>query len=380
MAPAAGASSGMWNLARQRVDARRESIYRLRAVEDADLEVIRASLPRSQVRQLAALTGIEAASVAVGRRLHGHAICALAEHPPHRVEWELALLIDLVGAEAEAAVDDRHRDGSAGLGRHVVLVALFRKTLVRPGEPPVVTRQVLGHRHAGRRRDQVLGALIDDRPAHVHVVEVHVGRWIEAGVDDLVVHREPALANSGLDPPVQLHRLAIYRRLADDAFGPQHALVTIPALAVAGEPRGDQTDPAMEPVLLGGFDELVEVRGVVNAAEQRVVEAARDQHAAAPGAKPAEAHRLGEPRADDAGGREPRERAAVELTSTHVHRPIHEHIECVAAPGPELEHPHAAFDPITERHQPDPRDLFQATHPAHQIAPGGRPTAYGGHG
>src|SRR6266849_2766265 len=363
MAPAAGASSGMWNLARQRADARRESIYRVRAVEDADLEVIRASLPRSQVPQLAPLTGIEAASVAVGRRLHGHTICALAEHPPHRVKWELALPVHLIGAEGEAAVDDRHRDGSAGLGRHVVLVALFRKTLVRPGEPPVVTRQVLG-------------ALIDDRPAHVHVVEVHVGRGIEAGVDDLVVHREPALADPRLDPPVQLHRLAIYRRLADDAFGPQHALVTIPALAVAGEPRGDQADAAMEPVLLGGFDELVEVRGVVNAAEQRVVEAARDQHAAAPGATPADAHRLDEPRDDDAGGREPRERAAVELTSTHVHRPIHEHIECVAAPGPELEHPHDAFDPITERHQPDPRDLFQATHPAHQIAPGGRPTAY----
>src|SRR5216684_2695544 len=98
MAPAAGASSGMWNLARQRVDARRESIYRLRAVEDADLEVIRASLPRSQVRQLAPLTGIEAASVAVGRRLHGPAPCALAAHPAPRVKWEREVPVPLAGA------------------------------------------------------------------------------------------------------------------------------------------------------------------------------------------------------------------------------------------------------------------------------------------
>src|SRR5207245_7519855 len=115
---------------------------------------------------------------------------------------------------------------------------------------------------------------------------------------------------------------------------------------LAGQPRGREADPAMQPVLLRGFDELVEVGGVVDAPKQRVVEAAGDEHAAAPGAKPAEAHGLGVPGADDAGRREPRERAAAELAPADVHRPIHKHVERVPGAGPELEHPYAALDPI----------------------------------
>ena len=182
-----------------------------------------------------------------------------------------------------------------------MLVALLGESVVRLREPPVIASGVLGHRHAGRRRDQVLGARVDDRPAHVHVVEVHVGRGVEAGVDDLVMHREPALADPRLDSPAQLHRLAEYGCLANDALGPQHTLFTVPSLAVAGQARRHEADPAMEPIVLRRFDELVEVGGVVAAAEQCVVQAAGDQHAATPRPKPAEAHRLGEPRPDNPG-------------------------------------------------------------------------------
>src|SRR5712691_584738 len=100
MAPAAGASSGMWDLARERVDPRGERIDLRFAVERADLDVVYARLARSQVGELAPLTSVEAPCVAVRGRLHGYAVSSFAEHPPHRVEGKLLLPVHLVGAEA----------------------------------------------------------------------------------------------------------------------------------------------------------------------------------------------------------------------------------------------------------------------------------------
>ena len=49
--------------------------------------------------------------------------------------------------------------------------------------------------HARRGRDQVLRAGVHDRPAEIHVVQVHVAGRIEAHVEDLVVDGEAALAD-----------------------------------------------------------------------------------------------------------------------------------------------------------------------------------------
>src|SRR5258706_15199697 len=136
----------------------------------------------------------------------------------------------------------------------------------------------------------------------------------------------------------------------------------------------------MESVLLRRADQLVELRRVVRSAEQRVVEAARDEHAAAPAAKPAEPKRLGVPGTDDPGRGEPAERLAVQLAPAHIERAIDQDVEHEAGPGAELEHAYAALDAIAERDQSHSSELFEATDPAHQIAPGHRLTPYGGHG
>src|SRR5207244_13404328 len=75
------------------------------------------------------------------------------------------------------------------------------------------------------------------------------------------------------------------------------------ALPISGEARGDEADPPMQAVLLGRPDELMELRGVIDAAEERVVEAAGDDHAAAPAAKPSQAHRFRVPGTDHEIGR-----------------------------------------------------------------------------
>src|ERR1700704_2918760 len=105
----------MWNLACQRVNTRRERIDCGIAIERADLDVVRPRFAWRQVRQLASLAGIEAPSVAVGGRLHRDPVYPLSEHPPHGVERELVLPVDLVGTQADAAVDNCDGHGAARL-------------------------------------------------------------------------------------------------------------------------------------------------------------------------------------------------------------------------------------------------------------------------
>src|SRR5258708_39618006 len=102
IAPAAGASSGMRNLACKCGDARRESIDRFRAIENADLDVVHTSFARSEMCQLAPLSSIETPCVAIAGRLHGDAARSFAEHPPHRMEWAVPLPVELGGPEAYA--------------------------------------------------------------------------------------------------------------------------------------------------------------------------------------------------------------------------------------------------------------------------------------
>src|ERR1700680_281294 len=101
-----------------------------------------------------------------------------------------------------------------------MLVALFWKAWIRLRELPVITFRVRGNRYARWGRDQVMGTFIDNGPADVHVIQVHVRDGVEAHVDDLIVNREPALSKPGLDPPAQLHRLAVNRRLANHPLRP----------------------------------------------------------------------------------------------------------------------------------------------------------------
>src|SRR2546422_4419779 len=111
----AWASSGTqrclaWRRTGQCVDAGGEHVDLSGTVEGADFDVVGPCLTGAEEAKLTSLAGVEPAGVAVGSRLHGHAIGALAEHPPHRVKRELVAPIDLVGAEAEVTIDDRHRN------------------------------------------------------------------------------------------------------------------------------------------------------------------------------------------------------------------------------------------------------------------------------
>ena len=232
--------------------------------------------------------------------------------------------------------------------------------------------RVCGYRDTVWGWNQIGGRLVDDRPAYIHVVEVHVRRRVEPDVGHLVVDREATFAHPRLDPAPQLDGLSEHRRLPHDALGVQDTFVAFPPLAVTGEARGDEADPPMQAVLLGRPDELMELRGVIDPAEERVVEAAGDDHAAAPAAKPSQAHRFRVPRTDHAGWRQPRKRLASQLTSSNVHRSIHEHVEAESRARPELEHTNPALDAIAERHESYACNLFEAADPAHQIAPGHR--------
>src|SRR5213593_1306385 len=91
----------------QRLDAFGERLDRFRAVESADLDVVRTRLLRRKVRALTAFPSVESPRVAVRRRYHRYAVNAPAQHPPHRVEWELLFAVDLVRAGPKPAVVDR---------------------------------------------------------------------------------------------------------------------------------------------------------------------------------------------------------------------------------------------------------------------------------
>ena len=290
------------------------------------------------------------------------------------MEGKLVLLVDLVGAEPKLTVDDCDWDGSRRLGDDLVLVALLREPRRRGGQALVVRAWIFSNGHAGRSRDEVLGACVDDRPSNIDVVEIHVGGGIEGHVDDLVMHGEATLADASLDPPAQLHRLAVHGRLPDHPLRPEHALVALPPFAVSGQARRHETDPAMQPVFLGRLDELVEIGRVVDTTEQRVVQAARHQHAAAPAPEPTEPHRLGVPGSDHTRRRKPGQRATVELAPADVHGPIDQHVECVAGPRSELDHPHPSLDTVAKRDEAHSGYLLETADPAHELAPGrGRP-------
>ena len=97
-------------------------------------------------------------------------------------------------------------------------------------------------------RRQVARALGEHGMADIDVVEEHVRRAVEAVVDDAVANADLVAADLGLDAADEMQVLAEHGRLLDDALGPEHAGVAVPALAIAGQPRRDGADAAVQRV------------------------------------------------------------------------------------------------------------------------------------
>ena len=66
-------------------------------------------------------------------------------------------------------------------------------------------------------------------------------------------------AQIGLDPALQMQDLAEQRCLHHRPLGPEDAALAFPPLAIAGQPRGDGADPAMQPVAHRGAARIVVV-------------------------------------------------------------------------------------------------------------------------
>src|SRR5437762_5258568 len=149
------------------LDARRERVDRRFAVQRADLQLIAPRLPRLQERELAALPGVESAGVAVRGRLHRDPVCALTEHPPHRVEAESVLAVDLIRTQPRPPVHDGDWYTAVRIRDRIVLVALLREGGARTSDALVVAGRILRDRHAFGGRDQVVRPRVDDRPPNV---------------------------------------------------------------------------------------------------------------------------------------------------------------------------------------------------------------------
>src|SRR5690242_4285156 len=130
----------------QLVDPRRKRVDGRAAVQRAHLQLVAPRLSRLQEHELATLLGVEPPRVTIRSRLHGHAVSPLSEHPPHCVEAELVLAVELISAQPGGAADDRDRDATVGLRDGVVLVALLWKTFVRTRDVAVVARRILRDR------------------------------------------------------------------------------------------------------------------------------------------------------------------------------------------------------------------------------------------
>ena len=128
-------------------------------------------------------------------------------------------------------------------------------------------------------RCQIPAALGQHRVADIDVVTEHVRRAVEAVIDHAVLEQDLVAADLGLDPPDQVQVLAEHRRLLDDALAPERALVAVPDLAVAGEPRRDGRDPAVDRAVDRLAVDVVVVGRVLAVHEQDVVEAAGDDQA-----------------------------------------------------------------------------------------------------
>ncbi len=101
--------------------------------------------------------------------------------------------------------------------------------------------------------------------------------WSPADVLDHVGDSQPRLAETCLDRAPEQQLLAedaAWQRLA---LGPEHALVAVPALAVAGQARGRFETRGRGAEALGLLRRIVVLLRGVFGHEQRVVDAARGE-------------------------------------------------------------------------------------------------------
>ena len=143
-----------------------------------------------------------------------------------------------------------------------------------------------------------------------------------------------------------------------------HSMQSSPSqrLAIAGEPRRDRADAAVDRMADGLPRPVDIVLGRLVVHEQDVVEAAGDQQAgegAQPG-EPALAFILVQARMPEAGRRMPADRHAAILAVGDVQRPVDQHGEAQAGAGAEFEQADAALDAVAQRHQPHAGELRQA--------------------
>ena len=295
------------------------------------------------------------------------------------MERELVAAVELVDAEPEPAVDDRDGNDPVGLGGDIVLEHLLDETFRRSHERAVALDGVVAARLDAARRNEQLRAGVDDREADVDVVEEHVRGRVEADVLDRVVDTHARLADTSLDPPAQQELLAEHGGLEHLALRPQHALLAVPALAVAGQARRAVRHAPVQAEALGLLRREVVLRGRVLGHEERVVDPAGRQEPAAPGAEEAEALRLTEPRPREADARAPGKRATAVLAAPEIEGAVDEHVESEAGAGAELEHAHAPLGTVPERDEADARDLVEPPDPLEQLGLPVRPPPQLGH-
>jgi len=115
---------------------------------------------------------------------------------------------DLVGSEAEIAVDDGDRHAAVRLRRDLVLEDLLHVSSLGRVHRPVPLRGMIASRLDRSRGHQQLRALVDHRPADVDVVEEHVRCHVVADIRDLVAQHEPGLAHARLHAAAKQQLLA----------------------------------------------------------------------------------------------------------------------------------------------------------------------------
>ena len=97
------------------------------------------------------------------------------------------------------------------------------------------------------------------------------------------------------------------------------------------------------------FDVLVDRSFDVGRSE-RVVKAAGDDHAAAPGPEPAPSVRVVVPGGDHPGGRQPAERLPSELAPADVEAAVNKHVERESSAGTELQYPDTPSLAVADGH------------------------------
>ncbi|CAM5232075.1 hypothetical protein STENM36S_07494 [Streptomyces tendae] len=262
--------------------------------------------------------------------------------------------------DTEALVDQARPDQARRVGLQRVLVDLLDEARQWGGHLGV-GHALLGDAVAAPqgavRRQLVAGPLVQEGPAYVDVVEVHVRCRVEAGVAHPVGQADLAAAEIRLDAAGEPQVLAEDRGLAHLALGPEHAAaVVLPPLAVPGEPGRDVGDPPVQRVHGRAPRWITVLRGVHLGAEERVVQARGEQ-------QPREAAHHGQAvvvavlvqsRMPEARRRAPAEAPALELGPAQVHRPVHEHVEGESGAGPELQRADAAFGAVVQDDGPHP--------------------------